>query len=268
MSISKKYTINFEDKAKKEKEEKEETEKLILMYKSLRNLYLCLDKKNKTYYIFITFCLENDGNMVKFFNEEFNYLADKYDIKTINSEINSENDSISGNSSEGCEDENNNSMDLFKDTRIITEKNKKNLLYSELIKSLCIRFIDEITYKNTMKNLKIELLKEKQNAISDNNIRHSSTFFKSGSSYNLIGQKRTSSKGLDPFYLNLTQNSNDMLLNNNPLEKILMKNFDFYKDFTISPYTFNSFFLLPFRNLSMETKLKYIKNIGKIFNKL
>ena len=268
LSISKKYTINFEDKAKKENEEKEETEKLILMYKSLRNLYLCLDKKNKTYNIFITFCLENDGNMVKFFNEEFNYLADKYDIKTINSEINSDNDSISRDSSEGSEDENNNSMEVFRDRRIITEKNKKNLLYSELIKSLCIRFIDEITYKNTMKNLKIELLKEKQNIVSDNNIRHSSTFFKSGSSYNLIGQHRTPSKGQDLFYLNLTQNSSDMLLDNNPFEKILMKNFDFYKDFTISPYTFNSFFLLLFRNLSMETKLKYIKNIGKIFDKL
>ena len=270
ISISKKFKINQE---KEEKEEKENLEKLIIMYKTLRNLYLCLEKKNKTYNIFINFCLEGDEEMVEFFNDEFNYLADKYNIKIVNSDINSVNNSNSDNNSvnqtkEKKEDKNEN----FELEQKCLEKNKKILLYAELIKALCIRFIDEITYEENIKNLKDEISKEEKvkqskNSSNENDIRPSATFFKSGST-NLLNQRRNSIKTPDTFYSNSNRNSSNRIIDINKFQTILMKNFYFYNEFFISPYTFNSFFLMLFRNLSSETKLKYVKNISKIFDKL
>ena len=88
----------------------------------------------------------------------------------------------------------------------------------------------------------------------------SSDIYKSFAYFNLTLPTQNFIGGGDTFYSN-SNNSSTKYLDINPIESILMKKFDFYYEFTISPYTFNSFFLLLFRNLSNEEKMKYIKNI-------
>ena len=279
LSLDKKVKITPEER---EKEQKKMNEQLILMYKALRNLYLSLDKKNKSYRIFINYCEENDEEIVDFFNNEFNYLEQKYKIKKINYESNSIDNSFSdsNNASDHISDSEDTDENLNinineimnKEEEINIEKNKKYIKYSELIKALCIRFIDEITYEENIKNLRNLLTKEEKSSKQNINLNIGSVgtggIFKSISTYNLIAQRKNSSNSLDNFYLNTSQNSSTRLLDINPLESILIKKFDFFYEFTLSPYTFNSFFLLIFRNLSTSTKLKYIKNQSNIIDKL
>ena len=272
ISLNKKAQLSNEER---EKEEKKSNEQLILMYKSLRNLYLCLDKKNKSYSIFINYCLEGDEDMVDFFNNEFNYLSERYKIKKINYEPHSNNSSFSASSKgsdflsdNGENNENININDVMnKNEEIYLEKKIKYIKYSELIKSLCIRFIDEITYKENVKNLRDNITQQEKSSQQNINSKPAGKggIFKSISSYNLLNPRRNSGKSLDNFYLNTSQNS---ILESNTLEAILTKKFEFFYDFTLSPYTFNSFFLLLFRNLTTESKLKYIKNISNNFDKL
>ena len=279
LSLDKKVKITPEER---EKEQKKMNEQLILMYKALRNLYLSLDKKNKSYRIFINYCEENDEEIVDFFNNEFNYLEQKYKIKKINYESNSIDNSFSdsNNASDHISDSEDTDENLNinineimnKEEEINIEKNKKYIKYSELIKALCIRFIDEITYEENIKNLRNLLTKEEKSSKQNINLNIGSVgtggIFKSISTYNLIAPRKNSSNSLDNFYLNTSQNSSTRLLDINPLESILIKKFDFFYEFTLSPYTFNSFFLLIFRNLSTSTKLKYIKNQSNIIDKL
>ena len=260
----------------KEIKEKQESNSLILMYKYLRNLYLSLKKKNDTYNIFINFCLESDENMIDFFNEEFNYLSYHYEIRKINSNLKNENANISENDEDSDSSNSFNLAAPAKTHKKVEEKNTeinlKNLKYVELIKSLCIRFLDDITYDENLKNLKDELSKKEgitkqRKKQKRNSLKSDTNIFKSLSSFNLIDMRKNSIKGSDPFYSNSNQNSSVKLLDINPIESILMKKFEFYNDFTVSPYTFNSFFLLPFRNLPNDAKLKYIKNIDKQYDK-
>ena len=267
ISINKK----LEDIIAKEKEKEEkETEKLILMYKSLRNLYLCLDKKNSTTHdIFIILCTDGDEDLIGFFNEEYNYLSNIYDLKGICFDNNYENRNSSDDFNLNLE--NRDSFNIFEYINKDKTVNKKVIIYSELIKALCIRFIDEITYDENIKNLREELIKKektKHNSNASENIKSTTTFFKSVSSFNLYKKEKAPRKGSDSLYLNSSQYSSNRLEDINRYESILMKKFDFYQDFVISPYTFNSFFLLLFRNMAFDAKLKYIKNVSKIFDKL
>ena len=277
-------------KEEKEKEEKRQMEQIILMYKALRNLYLSLEKKNKTYSTFINLCLEGDEDLIEFFNGEFIYLSEKYEIKKINVESDSDNESISNRDSSNQndsekEDKNNDHCEVCdggdggnnidsnekinidkeiknKNVEIMSEKEKKILKYAELVKALCIRFIDEITYEENINNLRNKIAEEEKMSKENNSILKPVTgIFKSISSYNLLTPRRNSGKGLDALYLNNAPDGNS-------IEDILTKKFEFFNEFTISPYTFNSFFLLLFRKLTTEEKLKYIKNIGNIFDKL
>ena len=75
------------------------------------------------------------------------------------------------------------------------------------------------------------------------------------SSYNLPNIARNLSRG--DLYLNSNRNSEHKL--ESLIESTLSKNFEFYNDFTITPYTFNSFFLVIFRNWTSRSKLKFIK---------
>ena len=289
-SLNKKKLINHEDIEKVDKEEKKQAEQLILMYKALRNLYLSLEKSNKTYYTFISFCLESDENMIDFFNSEFSYLSKQYEIKKVNYEKSESNSYLnSSNQSDNLSDKDNNDNNdnndnddnkeindninineiIHKEEEKMSEQHKKNLIYSELIKALCIRFIDEITFKDNIKNLNNKISKDEEALNKNkNNLKSSNTIFKSTSSYNLLAPRKDSGKCLDSIYLNPNKKSSNMLLDSNSIEQVLMKKFEFYDEFTLSPYTFNSFFLILFRNLSTEEKLKYIKNTNYIFDKL
>ena len=275
-NISQKNMSNIKMNSE-ENEDKKEKMKLILMYKYLRNLYLSLETKNKTYNLFIDFILEREENLIDFFKWEYNYLSEKYEIKKLSLDNKSDNNRLSNNVSNERNDEplnvdfrdNINANEILYKKEVILELKKKDLMYSELIKSLCIRFIDEITYEENIKNIRFEMSKlenlSNQNSNSDmNNCISSSNIFKSASSYNLITPRKNISNE-ETFLLNSNQNSSRKSSDINPIEsieEILMKRFEFYYDKTLSPYTFNSFFLLIFRNLSSETKLKYIKNLN------
>ena len=269
----------------REKEEKELKKELILTYKGLRNLFLTLKKKNDTYNIFITFCLDNEEMMIDFFNEEFDYFSKQYEIRKSNSlskvennynnENNDNKDSKENDETNNDENSNSSNNSFNLENNILYNQsiekgmkvNIKILKYVELIKSLCIRFLDDITYDENIRNLNSELSKDKKSSQANKGKRHSlkpdSAIFKSLTSLNLIN----SFKGAESFYLEPKEITSDNLLDFNKIEEILMKNYEFYYEFTLSPYTFNSYFLLLFRNITNEAKLKYIKNIENQYDK-
>ena len=275
--ISSDSYLNNEDSdlnnKKREEQKIKEKNNLLLMYKYLKNLFLSL-KKNDTYEIFLNFCNEDDENLINFLNEEFNYLSIEYDIRKINSEIsdhnailmdivtNDDSDSLNGSMNDKRIEQNEN-MDY-------SESYMMKLKYSELVKALCIRFLDDIIFDDNIKSLKDELSKEEIFTTVDKKKRKSfksssSDIYKSFAYFNLTLPTQNFIGGGNTFYSN-SNNSSTKYLDINPIESILMKKFDFYYDFTISPYTFNSFFLLLFRNLTNEEKMKYIKNIQTDFH--
>ena len=265
----------------KENEEKKQKNKLILMYKALRNLYLTLEKNNKTYNSFINFCLEGN-EIIDFFNEEFIYLMEKYEIKAINIEQKLQNKDNSNNSfkissngsdsinSEDADNEKTNveQKEIIIEDEINYQKDKEILKYSEYIKALCIRFIDEISYEDNVKNIREQLSKKEKSSNQNNMNNFRPGILKSTSSNNLIIPRKNSGKSLEAYDLNSNLNTSNIKLGVKPIEAIIIEKFTFYNEIILSPYTFNSFFLLLFRNITMENKLKYMKNISNIFDKL
>jgi len=254
----------------KKGEEKDIKEKnnLLLMYKYLKNLYLSL-KRNDTFQNFLIFCNEDDENLINFLNEEFNYLLIEYDIRKFNSEINENNafliDIYTNDDSDSLNGSFNDKINVHNEKVEYSETYILKLKYSELIKALCIRILDDVIFDDNIKSLKDELSREETITTVDSKKRKSfksssSDIYKSFAYYNLTLPTQNFIGGGDTFYSN-SNNSSTKYLDMNPIESILMKKFDFYYEFTISPYTFNSFFLLLFRNLTNEEKLKYIKNI-------
>ena len=162
----------------------------------MKNLYLCLEIDSQTYNIFVKFCLENGEKSNNFFNEEFKYLTEKYEInkfkyQTKNSkryESGDYLDKVNDDSNEYSEksDENNN--------KIINKEKEDELRIAELIKSLCIRFLDEINYDNNFKIISNEL-KEKKNSKDYNSLRRSA--YRSISSFSLVPQKKSFIKKSD-----------------------------------------------------------------------
>jgi len=157
-----KFNINYNKLNELEKEqEKKEQDRIVLTYKLLKNLYLCLDieKKHLIFKQLSEICLDSGEKMDEFFNDLFKYLNEKYEIKE-----NSNNDSIisDGNSDLYNDDEDEDEDNFYekkeKDKNEIMDENPKekkedNIMdneimkkykYIELIKSICIRFIDEI----------------------------------------------------------------------------------------------------------------------------
>ena len=269
--------------------EKEEINNLIMFYKYLKNLYLCLENDNKMYNILIKFW-ENEENINDFFNKEFEYLSNKYEInkmKYTNSEsINYDDDNFSDHDNENniCEneehtkniqiDEESNNKGNF--NNIIKEEINPKLKVVELIKALCIRFLDDINYENNSKII-INELKEKKSA-KENNINKSLksslktptssiNLYKPMSYFSLKNQRTNSGYNKEQLAYNL--NSAHNLTNTQfemqieSIDSILISKFVFFNSFTISPYTFNSFFVSLFRHIPNKAKLKYIKNINK-----
>ena len=269
-----KYLSETEKEKEKEelkKKEKKELEDIILMYKLLKNLYLCLDidKKHTALEKFSELNLDiEEKELLKFFNNIFSYFNEKFGIyeKNIYKSKAYEEDEET--------DFNINEINYFNnepETKEEKEAYKKKCRYAEFIKSICIRFIDEMSLDN-IKNFKHDnsrLSLSKPN-IGLNNSKYSnrnttnSTFYKSGSSFNLYHPSRNTVK--NELYLNANKNSADKVNNNSP-EINKTKYFEFFSEFTISPYTFNSFFLIIMRNWNSRDKLKFIKIIKNLDDK-
>ena len=120
-----------------------------------------------------------------------------------------------------------------------------DIKYSELIKSLCIRFINELIYNSETEPIA-----------------------KSRSNYN-FNQISDERKGLysNPSFSFTTNNllrANQQLSKQEKEEEIISC-FSFFDSLTVTPITFRSFFLMPFRALTHREKLIFIKN--KNFNK-
>ena len=265
ISNSSKLNTNINKLNELEKErEKKEKEDICLMYKLIKDLYLCLDidKKHVTIDKFMEITIDNGEKMLDFFNNLFNYLNDKYDIKENENEKSDDYDY--DNDEDDEEDINKNEINENKNEIIIDPETMKKYKYIELIKSICIRFIDEMTLDNKKDlkngNQRISILaKGFPLSVSSSRTTSATTLIKSVSSYNLNNPGRNTLK--QDFYLNSNKNSDGKI--DTSKEAVLTKYFEFFNDFTISPYTFNSFFLVIFRNWNSRNKLKFIKALNE-----
>ena len=247
-TIDKNMTLKNEN-IKNTPDEKQQTSELKLVYKYLKNLYLSLEIDIKTSDILMEFCAEKDENINGFFNELFKYISNNYDISIPMDDIDNNTNNIQDNN--------------------INE----NLKICELIKSLCIRFIDEINYNKNSKNITNELREKKHS--KENSNTFTNKIFKSISSFNLVTSKKNNiQNNIDQINdnnlnLNSAQNLlNKMEIGNDSIDSIIINKFEFFNFFTISPYTFNSFFVSLFRDMTYKNKLKFIKNINKKNEKL
>ena len=165
-----------------------------------------------------------------------------------------------------------------KETKVI-----KALKFSEYIKSLCIRFLDDYFFKENYTYIKEEEEKLKNKGEDLEELDNKSTgskkmsnsgsrsFAKSKLSSNKGNQKgsfinHNSTKNLLLNLLNQNPSSrqNSMISNyniaNNTVEEILTRQMEFFEDFTLSPYTFRSLFLMLFYEYPNDKKIKFIKN--------
>ena len=270
--------LNEEELEKKKEEKKKEKNDIIILYKLLKNLYLCLDldKKNNTIEKLFEMCIESGEKKFDFFNNLFNSFKEKYDIIKEESYNGSENDSYDNIKEDDFDDSYDDKEKIYsneiKEIEINKEhsddKDKELYKYVELIRALCIRFIDELINEDDIKASKLE--NPRQNMLKSGSISHSlynarststSTFFKSASLSNLSNPGRnTLTPESAQFYSNSNKGSLNQLDTSNEL--IYSKFFKFFNEFTISPYTFNSFFCVIFRNWTCQKKMQFIK----IFN--
>ena len=200
-------------------------------------------------------CIESGEKKFDFFNNLFNSFNEKYEIKE-ESYNGSENDSYDNIKEDDFDDSYDDKEKIYsneiKEIEINKEhsddKDKELYKYVELIRALCIRFIDELINEDDIKASKLE--NPLQNMLKSGSISHSlsnarltstSTLFKSASLSNLSNPGRNTQ-----FYSNSNKGSLNQLDTSNEL--IYSKFFKFFNEFTISPYTFNSFFCVIFRN--------------------
>ena len=218
-----------------------------LLYKYLKNLYIGINGVKKQ---FIELCNDRKSKICDFFNDLFNDLCRIYPIQNINQ---------------------------------ISNFSSLEIINAELIKSLCIRFLDDLFFEENIKILEEEKKKQKiddnsqdeyenkkgslKNSFNSckttvrpnlNNIRLKSSLKKTDSSGNLINSS-----------LNSSHQSSSIFNDYTPLtiEGILTNKMEFFDRIILSPYTFKSFFFMLFRDLSNETKIKIIKNDKNIKTK-
>ena len=185
-------------------------EKILLLYKYLKNLYIAMYNYEITKKI-VTIAKENHfyEELLSFFNST---------VDTIEKEF------------------------YNKLTKSIDETD--DIKYSELIKSLCIRFINELIYNNETESIA-----------------------KSRSNYNISKNNQISDERKS-LYSNpiISFTTNNLLLRTNQQvvkqekEDEIISCFSFFDSITITPITFRSFFLMPFRALTHREKLIFIKN--------
>ena len=226
---------------------------LKLMYKYLKNLYFVIDSK-EVKDNFITFGKEISNILFEFFNNLFQFLAEKFDIKKN------------------------------KNIETLPPEIKEQFILVELIKSLSIRFLDYL--------LADEYIKKSEDESKSSNytkIRRStggSNIQKNINSNTKYSFNCGSVKGLNPsrltllgindqnnFFKEIESNSDKNIINmsNNSSECIsksdnyLYKKITFFDNITLSPYTFKSFYVCLFRDdISNYKKFQFIKNDKKL----
>ena len=227
---------------------------LILLYKYLKNLYIGINNVKKK---FMQLFSERKNNISEYLNKLFNDLCKIYPIED--------------------------------DSQFLkfasSEQDKKEILVSELIKCLCIRFLDDFFFEENLK-----VIKEEESKKHDKNDENDS---KKGSSGNLknsfnscktnLGRNNSklslklrndssnSLNSLNPLN-NSRQNSfisNNFNYVNNSIEMILTSKMEFFNNIILSQYTFKSYYLMLFRDeLSNDKKIKIIKDDKYLKNAL
>ena len=228
---------------------------LKLLYKYLKNIFIAIDSpiiRDN----FIYLCLNNEAKTNSFFNEIFSNMESEFDKN-----------------------------------QFINNK-KTDLIYPELIKSLCIQLLDQIFFEKNVKEMKEQNLNKNNKKVGNNsqkalekvNIQKisndpKSSFVSISSDTLIINNEMNINNNsiLEGFRENRTfigsYNNNTYNNINNAHKKIqekiyiLTKNFEFLNDFIISPYSFLSFYLLLFKNTINNKKiLKMIKNYNSSKN--
>ena len=229
---------------------------LILIYKYLKNLYIAINDSKKK---FIESCKDRIYSITEFFNGLFIALCEIYPIEEDEQYLKYES----------------------------SEKEKKEIIIAEYIKCLCIRFLDDLFFEENIKLIKEEESKKKKTSEKDSKKASSSSLKKSfnscqattklnifsttksensiikeGSSNNLPNLINSSNK--NSFISNITNSTTQV---NNSVEDILTKNMEFFGKIILSQYTYKSLYLMLFRELSNEKKIKFIKD-DKNFTKI
>ena len=254
---STKKSIDISNNINNDKKESNNFELLILIYKYLKNLYIGINDVKKK---FIEICANMKDKILEFFNQLFDSLCEVYPI---------EDDGKIQNFTLG-------------------EKDKKEWTLAELIKCLCIRFLDDLFFEENLKIVKDQESKKQEGEIGNDS--------KKGSSSNLNNLYNSCKMTLRPNNLNnskikkysfkkdglsgdLTSKSNPLIKsskssfigsNNNlycTVQEILTSKMEFFGNFILSPYTFKSLYLMLFRHLPNNLKIKFIKD-DKIKKKL
>ena len=225
---------------------------LILIYKHLKNLYIGINTVKKK---FIELCSNKQDSICEYLNQLFHTLCKIYPIED-------EEQALKFNES---------------------EKSKKEIILAELIKCLCIRFLDDLFFEENIKKIKEE--EAKRQATGEKNDENNSSKGSSGNlknSFNsatIIGTNLKNSKiKKTPFKKD--GSSNNLISIPNPFnnskqssfisnysntefvtnEYILTSKMEFFDKIILSQYTFKSFFLMLFRDMPNDKKLKIIKD--------
>ena len=224
---------------------------LKLIYKYLKNLYIAINDIKKK---FIESSTEIKDNFCEFLNDLFNKLCIIYHIQ---------------------KDEENT-------VSLSANIEKEEIIIAELIKSICIRFLDDLFFEDNIKLLNEESKKQKD----EDNFQEENEN-KKGSSGNLKTSFNSCKASLrsslrDNNWPSFKKNDSSILnnLNNSPqnsfistsfaplsIEGILTSKMKFFDQIILSPYTFKSLFFMLLRDLSNNIKIKIIKNDKNIHNK-
>ena len=225
-------------------------ENLILIYKYLKNLYICLNDKNKK---FIEMFEDKKDEFAEFFNDLFSTLSRVYPID----------------------------INYFeKDFKTI-----KAVKISEFIKCFCIRFLDDFFFKENYRYIKEEEEKlrnkgedledldnkssnsKKSNISSKPSMPNKTTYYKTDQKGSFISGNSAKNLFLNLINPNQTSKQNSFISNfsnfniaNKTVEEILTRQMQFFDDFILSQFTFRSFILTIFRDYPNNKKIKFIKN--------
>ena len=223
---------------------------LILIYKYLKNLYISINDSKKN---FVESCNDRIYSITEFFNRLFSCLCEIYPIEEDDQYLKFES----------------------------SEKDKKEIIIAELIKSLCIRFLDDLYFEENIKKIKEEESKKHKNSKKGSRKGSSGSLKKSFNSCEATIKsnplpnnrsknsfKKTGSSNSIVNFLNNTSNKSSFISNNNlvntTVEGIITNKMEFFDKIILSQYTFKSFYVMLFRELSNEKKIKIIKDDKKL----
>ena len=233
---------------------------LILIYKHLKNLYIGISNNKKK---FIELCTNRQNQICDFFNQLFSNLSEVYPIEDEEQVLN------------------------YNDS----ENSKREITTAELIKCLCIRFLDDLFFDENIKTIKEEEAKKQMSGekndendskkgsngnlknsfnsasiITRSNLKNSkikkNSFKKDVSSNNLINMLNPLNNSKQSSFI-----SNFTNVEKITIEGILTSKMEFFDRMILSQYTFKSIFLMLFREIPNDKKLKIIKDDKNIVNK-